>query len=86
MPPIEPDLDPWDDTHEERGEEMDDPYLTSADNPFGASPELIGVPGWNRGIRRGTPITRSSVTRAILFVLLAAVVITVVYGTLRVII
>jgi len=82
--PIEPDLDPWEDTQEGRGPEMDNPYLDAVDNPLGASSELLGVPNWSRGIRRGPPSARAGVTRAILFVLLATILVGVVYSALRI--
>lgn len=41
---MEPDIDPWEDTHKERGPERDNPLDGAGSGPFGASPETIGVP------------------------------------------
>ena len=42
--PLEPDVDPWEETDEERGPERDNPLEGAGSGVFGASPETIGVP------------------------------------------
>lgn len=45
MHPLESDFDPWRDTNEERGEERDNPLDSgSAESPFSADPEVVGIP------------------------------------------
>ena len=41
---IEPNIDPWEDTHGKRGRERDNPLDGAGSREFGASPETIGVP------------------------------------------
>lgn len=47
MDPLEPDVDPWRDTEEGRGEERDNPLDSgAAGTPFGADPESVGIPNF----------------------------------------
>ncbi len=41
---IEPEINPWEDTQEQRGPERDNPLEGAGSGAFGASPETVGVP------------------------------------------
>lgn len=79
-----PEPDPWRDTEAGRGEERDDPYDNAADNPFGASPELLGIPNFSRGGSHHDPSPHLPLARIVLFVVLAAIVAGIVYSALTI--
>jgi hypothetical protein len=76
--------DPWRDTEAGRGPERDDPYDNAADNPLGASPELLGVPNFSRGGSHNDPSMRLPFSRTILVVLLAIIGFAILYQVLSV--
>lgn len=54
--PVDGHLDPWSDTTEGRGLERRNPYeSTSAQTPFGPSPETVGIPNMVRSRPRTGP-------------------------------
>lgn len=55
MADLEPDVDPWTDTVEQRGLERDDPFDHTPESPFGIAPESVGIPNMVRSVPRTGP-------------------------------
>lgn len=56
LDPLEPHIDPWSGTTESRGPERNNPYEgSSAQTPFGPTPETVGIPNMVRSRPRTGP-------------------------------